>query len=134
MAFVGFDFTRMNVARNTGVTGKIQVNNKVNITSVDPADLKLKNSPQGAVKFGFKYDSDYGKLGAINLEGSVTYITTNEESKAIVSSWKKDKKLKKDLMAQLLNRILQKCNVQTILLSDAVNLPPPVPMPKVKTE
>ena len=35
-------------------------------------------------------------------------------------------------MAGLLNTILTKCNVQALILSQEVNLPPPIPMPKVQ--
>ena len=44
---------------------------------------------------------------------------------------KKEKKLNKDVAEKIINNILTKCNIQSIILSNTVNLPPPVPMPKV---
>ena len=108
MAFVGFDFNKMSCERKVGAKGKIHINNKVDITAVEAADLRLKNSPQGGVRFSFKYDSDYGRIGGISLEGTVTYITTSEEAKNIVDTWKEKKHLKTDLTEQLLNRVLKK--------------------------
>ena len=32
----------------------------------------------------------------------------------------------------LLNSILNKCNVQALILSQDINLPPPIPLPKVQ--
>ncbi|MBU0461175.1 MAG: hypothetical protein KJ574_01175 [Nanoarchaeota archaeon] len=134
MAFVGFEFSKIDVVKNEGVTGKIMINNGVNIKDVSKASLKLSSDKENAVKFGFEYKSDYGKLGSITLGGSVLYLSTSEEVKSILNEWKKDKRVKKDLMGPLINRILAKCNIQTIILSDTVSLPPPVPMPRVKTQ
>ena len=38
------------------------------------------------------------------------------------------------LAEKIINSILTKCNIQSIILSNTVNLPPPVPMPKVNTK
>ena len=35
-------------------------------------------------------------------------------------------------MTTLLNALLAKCNVQALILSQDVNLPPPIPLPKVQ--
>ena len=133
MAFVGFEFNKINVAKNPGVKGQITIQNNVTINDVSNADLRLSSEKENAVKFDFEYKSDYAKLGNIILNGSVIYLSTPDEVKSILDDWKKDKKVKKELMAALINRVLTKCNIQTIILSDTVNLPPPVPMPKVKT-
>jgi hypothetical protein len=132
MAFVGFDFHKIEVNKKEVEKGKISISNNISIKDVKKADIKV--SKDNAVKFYFEYLSDYKALGKILLGGSVVYLSTKEDVKKIVDEWKKDKKVKKELMAVLINRILQKCNVQTIILADTVNMPPPVPMPKVKTK
>jgi hypothetical protein len=35
-------------------------------------------------------------------------------------------------MVPVLNSILAKCNIQAIILTREVNLPPPIPLPKVQ--
>ncbi|MFQ5475387.1 MAG: hypothetical protein ACE5DM_06150 [Candidatus Nanoarchaeia archaeon] len=134
MAFVGFEFHNISVNKNENVQGKITINNNVAIKDVKKADLKITGDKENAVKFVFEYNSEYGKLGSIVLGGSVLYLSTESEVKSILDGWKKDKSVKKEIMTALINRILAKCNIQTILLSDTVNLPPPVPMPRVKTK
>ena len=36
-----------------------------------------------------------------------------------------------EVMAQVINSVLTKSNIQALILSRDVNLPPPIPMPKV---
>jgi len=60
------------------------------------------------------------------------YVEEPKKAKEILSGWKKDKKLDKELMATLLNTLLVKCNVQALILSQQINLPPPIPLPKVQ--
>ncbi|MFC1754399.1 hypothetical protein ACFL96_13575 [Thermoproteota archaeon] len=131
MAFVGFEFNKINVAKNSKVKGKITINNHVAINDVSKAELKMSGG-ENAIRFDFEYTSEYGKLGNIALGGSVLYLSTQTEVKAILAEWAKDKKVKKELMNNLLNRILAKCNIQSVILSDTVNLPPPVRLPKVQ--
>ena len=59
-------------------------------------------------------------------------IALSKKTKEILASWKKDKKVPKELMAGLLNTILTKCNIQALILSQEINLPAPIPLPKVQ--
>ena len=52
--------------------------------------------------------------------------------KEILDGWKKDKRLPKETMTNVLNTILGKCNVEALILSERINLPPPIPLPKVQ--
>ena len=50
----------------------------------------------------------------------------------IVKGWKKNKQVPKETMTEVLNTILARCNVSALMLSRDVNLPPPIPLPKVE--
>ena len=132
MAFIGFEFNKINVDKKDGVSGKITVNHNVTITDVSKADLKIANHAENAIKFTFEYTSKYGDLGGILLGGKVMYLSNPDEITSLLEDWKNDKKVKKELMAPLLNKILSKSNIQAIILSDSVGLPPPVELPRVK--
>mgnify|MGYP001603832446 CR=1 FL=1 len=85
------------------------------------------------LKFMFEFTSKYEpNVGNILFEGELLYMEEPKIAKEILSDWKKNKKLPKELMAGLLNTILIKCNVQALILSQQVNLPPPIPLPKVQ--
>ena len=63
--------------------------------------------------------------------GFLTFVDEPKKIVDFIDSWKKDKKLPKEVMSSVLNTILSRCNVEAMLLSREVNLPPPIPLPKV---
>ncbi|MBL7054856.1 hypothetical protein ISS05_03800 [Candidatus Woesearchaeota archaeon] len=133
MTIVGFDFTKINAEKTGPVKGKININNNVTIKNVEEQNLNLGKEKQNALKFVFefiaKYDPDFG---SIKLEGHLIYMAEQKKIKELLDGWKKDKKLSKDISTVVLNTILTKCNVQSLILSQNINLPPPIPMPKVQ--
>ena len=131
---VGFGFNKLSAERKEAPKGKIDINNNVTVKDVQEADdVTLGNDKQNVLRFVFEFTSKYDpSIGIILFEGEVLYLEDSNKSKEILSSWKKDKKLPKELMAGLLNTILTKCNVKALILSQEINLPPPIPMPKVQ--
>ena len=132
MTIVGFNFSEINVKRNEGVKGTISIANNIAIRDISQRDLNMGAEKQGALKFVFEFTSTYEpKLGEIKLVGDVLYLADSKKSKDILDQWKKDKKVAKDIMSNILNTVLAKCNIQALILSQEVNLPPPLPLPKV---
>ena len=132
---VGFGFTKLSVEKIEAPKGKIDINNNVSIKDVKEDDLFLGKEKQSVIKFVFEFTSKYEPaIGTILFEGELLYLEDSKSIKEILSSWKKDKKVPKELMAGLLNTILTKCNIQALILSQEVNLPPPIPMPKVQVQ
>ena len=135
MAIVGVDFSKILVEKKDKAKGKININNNVAMKNVTKNDLTLGGTKQSGVKFEFEYKSSYGEdFAQILLGGSVLYLADEKMVADIVASWEKDKKLKKEIAEPILNAILSKCNIQSIILSNTVNLPPPMPMPTVDTQ
>jgi|TARA_Y100000310_G_scaffold340439_1_gene436231 hypothetical protein len=129
---VGFNFNKISAEKNESVKGKIDVNNNVSIKEVQEASFSLGKKDQNGVRFVFEFTSKYEpEVGLIKFEGDVLYVDNEKAIKEIVDSWKKDKKLKKEIMGGILNTVLTKSNVQALILSQQINLPPPIPMPKV---
>ena len=130
---VGFGFTKLNAEKNEKVQGKIDINNNVSIKDIKEDSFSFGSNKQNVIKFIFEFTSKYEpSVGNILFEGELLYMEDPKKTKEILASWKKDKKVPKELMAGLLNTILTKCNVQALILSQEVNLPPPIPMPKVQ--
>ncbi len=133
MAIVGFNFSKIQAARHNPVRGKINISNRVAIKDVEQADLSLGKDKQKGVKFIFNYVSKYEpKIGDIELEGDLLYLSDDKAVKGILDEWKKSKKIPESVMGSILNTILSKCNIQALVTSKDVNLPPSVPMPKVQ--
>lgn len=133
MAVIGFNFNKINVEKKEITQGKVNISNNVAIKNIEQKDIALGKNKQDALKFTFEFSSKYEPgLGNILLGGDVLYLTDAKKSKEILDGWKKEKKIPKEIMAGILNTVLSKCNIQALILSQEVNLPPPIPLPKVK--
>ena len=133
MTIVSFNFTKIEAEKKEITRGKININNNVTIVNVEEKDLSLGNQKQKVLSFTFEFTSKYSPdIGNIKLVGNVLYMEDSKKVKEILDGWKKDKKLPKDVMSRILNVVLNKSNVQALILSEHVNLPPPIPLPKVQ--
>lgn len=135
MTMVGFNFTKIDVERKKPAFGQVNIANNVNIANIEETDLAFGKPDEKGLKFSFKFDSKYEPdIGKIQLEGEIIYIDEDKKLKEIVKEWKKNKNVSKDIMTEVLNSILLKCNIEALILSKEINLPPPIPLPKVSEQ
>ncbi|MFH1848899.1 MAG: hypothetical protein ABH879_01805 [archaeon] len=135
MSIVGFNFTTMHVEKKDVVKGKINISNNVSITTVEKTDLALGTAKQEGIKFTFEFVSRYEpEIGNIKIVGHVLLLDSKERTNDILSMWKKEKKVPQDVMENILNTVLSKCNIQALILSKEVNIPPPIMLPKVNVK
>ena len=135
MGVVGIQFTKINIEKHGPVKGKVTVNNNVTLTDVVKSDLNLGAAKQIAAKFHFEFTANYEpKIANMTMNGSLTFYDKPDAIKEIVDGWKKDKIVPKPVMSSVLNTILTRCNVQAMLFAREVNLPPPIPLPKVQVK
>lgn len=135
MAVVGFNFTKMHIERKGDARGKISIKNNVAITDVSTTDMSLGKAKQKGLKISFEFKSFYEpELAEILFEGNILDMQDEKKVDELQKGWDKDKKLPDNLMEPLVNSILNRCNVQSLLMSKELNLPPPIPMPKVSSQ
>ena len=133
MTIVSFNFTKIEAEKKTAAKGKINIKNNITIEKVEEKDMSLGNQKHKVLSFTFEFTSKYeDNFGHIRLIGNVLYMEDAKKVKEVLADWKKDKKLPKDITAKILNVVLNKSNVQALILSEQVNLPPPIPLPKVQ--
>jgi len=133
MALVGFHFKKMTVEKKKSASGKINVNNNIVISEVKEARLNMGSAKQKGVEFSFSFKSRYvPDYAAIDLEGAVVYIGTETKVKEILEKWNNEKKLSKDVLEEVYNHVLSRCNVEALVLGKDMGLPPHIPLPKVK--
>ena len=133
MTIVGLNFTKIEAEKKEFVKGKININNNVSINKVEEKKLSLATEKQKIIAFTFEFISKYDpNVGSIKITGDVLYMETANKVKEILDGWKKDKKLPKEIMTTILNSVLTKCNIQALILSEQINLPPPIPLPKLQ--
>ncbi|MGM5484731.1 MAG: hypothetical protein ACQEP1_02555 [Nanobdellota archaeon] len=133
MTIMGINFTKMNVEKKEGKKGKVNISNNVGLNSVEKVDLNVGGDNQESLKFGFAFSSTYDpEIGKIELEGNVVYMTSKDEAKSILDEWEKNQKVDKATTEKVLPSVLNKCNTEALLLSKEINLPSPIPLPKLK--
>ena len=133
MAIVGFNFTKILVEKKSGINCKVDIKNNISVKNVESADLPLGTVKNKALKFSFEFNSEYSpSMGQILFNGELLYMGEPSRQDEILKNWKKSKEVPKDVMSDVLNTILMRCNVQALVLSRDVNLPPPIPLPKVQ--
>ncbi len=133
MTIVGFDFTKIDAEKKNPVKGKISINNNVTITDVEEHNLNLGKDKKNVLRFVFEFIANYTPdIGFVKLGGNLVYMEDSKKVKEILDGWKKDKKLPKDISAGVLNTVLTKCNIQSLIQSQNINLPPPIPLPKIQ--
>ena len=94
--------------------------------------MNFGNSEQQSLKFSFEFASKYEPdLGSIKFEGEVIYLIDKKTADKLLEGWKKNKRLEQPTMTNLLNNILNKCNIEALILSKEMGLPAPIPLPKV---
>tara|TARA_Y100000310_G_scaffold326928_1_gene392536 strand:+ start:140 stop:547 length:408 start_codon:yes stop_codon:yes gene_type:complete len=135
MTVISFNFTKINAEKIKGIKGKLNISNNVSIKAVNSFDLKLGKNKEKALRFDFKFESVYDpKIGNIEILGEVAYLGKEANIKEAEKQWKKDKKIPKDIVEEIMTSILSKCNIEALLMSKEIGLPPPIPLPKVKSD
>jgi len=132
MTVVGFNFTKINVERKQVPRGKIGIRNNINIKDIAETDLSLGKSRETGLIFKFEFKSVYEPdVADITFNGEILYLTDSKKLKEVLDKWKKEKKVEGGVLGEVLNSALTKCNIQALILSQELNLPSPIPMPKL---
>ncbi len=140
MPVVGTNFLEMNFVRNEldvkdakDVVIRDAVRN-VNITEIKQKDLVLDKDSE-ILSFIFNYDVTYPtekpkdkNLGKIFLAGEVLFMDKRESTKKILGQWKKEKKIDREVMGQIIFAAINVCNLEAMYNSSKVLLPYPFKM------
>ena len=132
MAIIGFNYKRMNVEKKKPAKGNINVSYNIVIDDVKKAKVNIGNSKKGGAEFTFKFKVNYEpEMADLVLEGSLVYIGEEDKVKEVLKKWDDKKKITKDVFEEVYNYIFRKSNVQALMLTKEMGLPPHFKMPKV---
>jgi hypothetical protein len=131
MTIVGFNFTKISIERKGEPKGRVDINNNISIKDVVAANFGLGKTKEKGVRISYEFTSNYNPdIAEILIAGDVLFI--GEENDEILKGWKKDKKMPKEIMQDLLNTIMMRCSVESMILTKDLNLPPPIPFPRLQ--
>lgn len=126
MPIVGFSFDKILVEKKNPIKGKVNISSDIKIESVEESKLSI-DKPCLKINFNFevKYDPN---IGSVSLGGHIFYLESPDKIKNVVKDWKSSKKLPDVMSLEVLNTILTKCNIESLVLAEKINLPPQIPL------
>ncbi|MDP3990598.1 MAG: hypothetical protein Q8Q01_05335 [archaeon] len=132
MAIVKINLHRVLAERNLDAKGgQVNVNNNVSIKDIEDIDFSVPGKK--GLKFNFAFHCNYKPdLGKIEVEGQVLYVGEESKIDEVKKGWDTNKQIPRDVTEEIINAALHKGNVQAIKVSEEVNLPSPLPLPKVR--
>lgn len=133
MGIIGFNFSKINIERKGDIKGRIDINNNISIKNVVRADFGLGKAKEKGLRINFEFSSDYKPdIASILIAGDILFLGEEKLNEEILKTWKKDKKIPKDVMKDLLNTVMVRCSIEAMILTKDLNLPPPVPIPRLQ--
>ncbi|MBN1646239.1 hypothetical protein JW868_04335 [Candidatus Woesearchaeota archaeon] len=137
MAVIGFNFTKMLAEKAKPTKGNISINNNLDLKSVEEVKMAVTEN-KAVLKLNFKFITTYQPdFGRIEFEGNVLFLDDKQKVKEVIDNWTKwikEKKFGTMITEQMIPNILNKCNVQAIIMSKEINLPAPIPLPRPKVQ
>lgn len=129
MPIVGFYIKSISAFRKDVPKGRIDINSTPQIVSIDKSSIGLKKK-EDALEIGFEFITKYEPdVGEIKIAGNVMYI--GDKIKNVLSVWKKEKNIQKEVEIEIKNFLFRKCMILGINLSEQMNLPPPLMFPRM---
>jgi len=129
MPIIGFNFTKLAAEKKEGIISE-KIESDLRLIDILPEKIDISNSSE-VVRFVFEFEIVYGSAGNALLSGNVLYMDEPKEIKNMLTQWSSNRKIKTELMAQVLNAILFRCNVKALSLEQDVALPPHFKLPRI---
>src|SRR3989344_4325183 len=108
MPIVGFNFDKILVERKDVIKRPLNIHTDVSIKDVTEEKIPLGKTEE-LLKFNFEFN------------GNVLYLEDPKKTAEIMKEWKKSKNVPTDLMSELINNILQRCNIKALTMAQDVN-------------
>ena len=132
MPIIKIDLHTVSADRNLESKGNQQINIQNNVSIKDVQDLDFNRDGKKGLKFNFDFSCDYAPdFGKIEVGGQVLFVEEEKLISEIKESWDKDKRVPTTVMEEVINAALHKGNIQAIKVAEDINMPSPLPMPKV---
>jgi hypothetical protein len=101
--------------------------------TVDMGINEVRRKSKGEMVIDFSYNVDYkDNVAKLGLRGYLFLEGSEKELDKYVGSWRKQKKLPKELTAPLANLITFTSEVNGVLVARAIGIPAPVIPPKIE--
>lgn len=133
MGVIGFNFTKIeakkDVEKQVAQKG-MEVNHSISFTNIVKVPLNMTSSKSDVLRVEFDFGIKYQDVGNIHLKGEALYTDVEEILEESIKSYEADKKLPEMVDLTIRKFVYNKSLMQAMNLSDLLNLPAPIPLPK----
>lgn len=131
MTIVGFTLHKIDIEKKSNAQGKVNVAHNIGIDSVTKKEANLGTNVN-AVDFTFRFDLKYEpNIATVNMKGVISVLLSETVADQSISEWEKTKTVPQEIMENVLNAIFGRCIVYAISFVKDMNLPSPIPIPKL---
>lgn len=136
MGIIGFNYKKFDcVKEDNKAVGQIEVKHNVSVIDVRKESLSVGSNKNDILKIIFNFDVLYGNsIGKINTCGEIIYSDTKEIVDETLKQWESEKKLNVTVNQVVVKFIYNKVTIRVLDFADLLNLPAPIPMPKINFE
>ncbi len=127
---VGFSLQHVEAEKKTPGQGKLNINYNSSIEDVTAAKVSAMDETVARITFSLPilYQQGDKDVAEIQFSGSVLW---QKDAEDVIAQWEEDGSLDKDISAAVTNHVFRKCLTHAVGLADSLDLPSPVPMPRV---
>ena len=132
MPIIGLSFNNFEGKRDKeqNLRAEIKVNSVPRINEVKEVSIPSIGNKK-VLSLAFEFVTNYDpNVGEVKIGGDLLYMADNNA--AILKEWKKDKKLPEKSSLEVLNYLFRRCLLKVSNIAEDLQLPPPIPMPRVK--
>ncbi len=126
---VGFSIDSIDAEKMGMKGGETNINYTSSLTDVEDAEVSSIDDEIARVSFdfGITYQQSGDDVAEMSFTGNVLW----QGDDGLVDDWDEDESIDEDVAAAVTNHIYRKCLTRAVGMADALELPSPVPMPRV---
>tara|TARA_Y100000310_G_scaffold321736_1_gene379797 strand:- start:549 stop:1013 length:465 start_codon:yes stop_codon:yes gene_type:complete len=135
MPVISFHFDRINIEKKKPLEVPLKVENGMKIVDIKEEDVPISGGKKEKVlRFYYEYSVEYKPNQAdILIGGNLIFFEPEEKLDGIKKEWDANKKLPGNLMQEVMNNVLIRCQVKALALSQDIGLPPHIRLPTVSS-
>lgn len=140
MRIITLNFTKVSAEKSKGFKLGGGANTNISFLDIEREEGGIIKEDSDVLRVSFNFSVEHkgaeknekkDKSGEVSLTGFVILMTTKEESKLLLDSWKK-KELPPTFQVPMFNYILLKCSVRALQIEEELGLPLHIPLPQLK--
>ncbi|RLF75186.1 hypothetical protein DRN51_04470 [Thermococci archaeon] len=133
MPVLGVNITKVEIEKQGGVAGKVEINLSPKVEEVRLGEIKTPSGKVNGIEALFTYQIGYKpEIARASISGAVFYLPPQKEKiDEILDGWEKEKRIPPEMFAEIVNFITNEITPLIMVVSKEMRIPYPIPLPRV---